>query len=305
MKAITPYTLRSGAIVDGEGVNDNLRTSARNVGRNLSRRYTHAPAVIIPLDTVTDALTSALRSIVFDRPTANNPVEIEGVELVIYATAGVTWTLSVSGATWSSITLDTAGTTTEAKAVSDQAIAVPNGGVTFTVSASGASTIARGWIALYLRNDRGVQGVAPNHAGYTPTFVDATTSSAGSVLDTQLTALAAAVTNDATNSADLRCACFLARNLTVDQSWNLPSGAGFTGLTWRGYIVATAADQFDVGGSLSGATLTGTGTSNIVSATDTVTSTADAPTTAASDFSIDFTGIVGPVELAYVFVWWS
>jgi hypothetical protein len=305
MKALTPYTFRTGAIVSDDLVNGNLRRSADDVNRNLEKRYTYCPPIVVPLDGITDVMTAAQRTIRFDRPTANNPVEIVRVELYVYSAAAVVWTLSQATTTWSSITLTTAGATTEAYAVSTTPIAVPNGGVDFVLSGASASTLTRAWLVIHCRADRGVQGASPNHAGYSPTFVDSSSSTAGSVLDTQLTALATAVTNDATNDKDLRCACFVARSFSTSQTWNLPSGAGMTGLAWRGYIVATIADAVTTGGSLSAATLTGTNTTNIVAATGTVTSTSDDPLTTASDFTATLTGVAGTVELAYFFVWWS
>lgn len=305
MKALAPYTFRTGAIVDGEYVNGNLKRGAKDINRNLSRRYTYCPPIVIPMDGVTDALGSVLRSIKFDRPVSTNPIEIIKVEFYVYAASGVTWTLSCTDTSWSSISLATAGATTEARAQSSTVIAVPNGGVTFTVAGSAAGTITRGWIVLHCRADRGVQGSSPNHAGYTPTLVDATSSSAGSLLDTELTALAAAVTNDSTNNKDLRCQAFVARNFTATQSWNLPSGAGMSGLAYRAYIAATAADAYTTSGSVTGATLTGTGTTNLVETTNNVTSTSDDPLTTASDFTLTLGTVLGTVELAYVLVWWS
>jgi len=305
VKALTPYTFRSGAIVDELNVNGNLRRLADDVNRNLSRRYTYSPPIIVPLDGIANTDTAAQRTVRFDRPTANNPVELVRVELHIYAASGVTWTLSCSDTSWSPITAATAGATTEVTAESTTVLAIPNGGVDFTISGSAAGTLTRAWLVLHVRCDRGVQGAAPNHAGYSPTLVSAATSSAGSILDTELTALAAAVTNDATNASDLRCQCFVARNFSTSQSWNLPSGAGQTGLAWRGYIVATAADAATTGGTLSTATLTGTGTSNIVAASGTVTSTSDDPLTTGSDITVTLTGVSGTVETVILFVWWS
>lgn len=305
MKALTPYTFRTGAIVDELNVNGNLRRLADDVNRNLSRRYTYSPPIVVPLDGIANTDTAAQRMVRFDRPTADNPVEVVRVELFVYAASGVTWTLSCSDTSWNPITVATAGATVEATAESTTVLAIPDGGVDFTVSASGAGTLTRAWMVLHVRCDRGVQGATPNHAGYSPTFVSAATSTAGSTLDTQLTVLAAAVTNDANNAQDLRCQCFVARNFSTSQSWNLPSGAGQTGLAWRGYIVATAADAFTTGGTLSAATLTGTGTSNIVAGSGTVTSTSDDPTTTGSDITVTLSSVSGTVETAILFVWWS
>ena len=210
MKSVVPHTFRTSAIVDGETINGNLRRQASDVARNLDARYTYIPPIIVPFDGVTNALTTQLRTVLFNRPSSTNPIEIVRVEFFVYAASGVTWTLSANqlgGALtppWGSITLATAGLTTEAYAVSTTVIPVSTFGVQFEVSGSAAGAITRGWIVLHCRADRGVQGAAPNHSSYTPTYVDAASSSAGSVLDTQLTALATAVTNANVESAQ-RC----------------------------------------------------------------------------------------------------
>ena len=311
MKSVVPYTFRTSAIVDGESVNGNLRRQAADVNRNLSARYTYCPPIIIPFDGVTDVLSTQLRTVLFNRPTSVNPIEIVRVEFFVYAATGVTWTLSANelGGTltpgWQSITLATAGVTTEAYAVSTMVIPVSTFGVQFQVAGSTAGTITRGWIVLHCRADRGVQGAAPNHAGYTPTLVDAASSSAGSVLDTQLTALATAVTNDATNVTDLRCQCFLARNFTTTQSWNLPSGAGMTGVSFNSNITSAGATGYTTAGTISAVVQTGSGTSTNNLLAGTVSNTTDDPLTTASDVTITMGTVVGTVSLGYIFVWWG
>ena len=311
MKSVVPHTFRTSAIVDGETINGNLRRQASDVARNLDARYTYIPPIIVPFDGVTNALTTQLRTVLFNRPSSTNPIEIVRVEFFVYAASGVTWTLSANqlgGALtppWGSITLATAGLTTEAYAVSTTVIPVSTFGVQFEVSGSAAGAITRGWIVLHCRADRGVQGAAPNHSSYTPTYVDAASSSAGSVLDTQLTALATAVTNDATNVLDLRCQCFLARNFTTTQMWNLPSGAGMTGLGFNGNITSAAATSFTTAGTISAVLATGTGTTANVTITGTVSNTVDAPLTTASDVTITMGTVAGTVSLGYIFVWWS
>jgi hypothetical protein len=152
-----------------------------------------------------------------------------------------------------------------------------------------------------------VQGAAVNHAGYTPAFVDSATSTAGATLDAELTALAAAVTRDTTNALDLRCVCLMARGnaATSTNFWNLPSGAGQTGLAYNAAIVSTNLDFVTLSGSLGTPTITGTGTANIVTSTGNVTSTTDDPTVTASDFVVGFSAVSGSIELLYIFVWWS
>lgn len=306
MKALVPNTFRTGTIVDGEDVNDNLRAIADDVNRNLSRRYTYC-TVPIALDGVTDALSAALRSIRFATPSSRKTT-IVGVKLSIYATAGVTWTLtcSLSSHTFNSIALTTAGATTEATAISTQNLEVASGTpATFTLAGSAASTIARGTLYLTLRSDRFSQP-STTATPYSPTFVDASSSSAGSVLDTQLTAAATAVTNDAAAAEDLRCECFIARNFSASQIWTMPSGAGRTAAGVIGSIVATAADAADIkdqGGTLF--SLTGTGTSNTVNGTGTQASRSDDPTDTTDDTVVTISPTSGTIELLYTFFWWS
>lgn len=308
MKALVPNLFRTGGIVDGEDVNDNLRAIADDVNRNLSRRYTYC-TVAIPLDGMTNAMTAAERTINFNPPVNGGgfarTVSVVETKLSIYATAGVTWTLSGTSLT-NSISLTTAGATTEATAVSSQVMeANSSSAFSFTLAGSAASTIARGTLYLTIRSDRFAQP-STDATPYTPTYVDASSSSAGSVLDTQLTAAATAVTNDAAAAEDLRCECFLARNFSTDQVWTMPSGAGRTAAGVRGYIVATAADAVDVkdqGGTLF--SLTGTGTSNTVSGSGTQANRSDGPTSTANDTVVTISPTVGTIELCYVFFWWS
>jgi len=310
MKSLTPYIFRTGGIVDDERVNGNLRRAADDVNRNLDKRYTYCPPIIVPLDGMTSANTAALRTIRFARPafSADRPLEIVKVEFYVYSATGATWTITQSTTAWNSISVDTAGATTEAYAVSATPIAVPSGtGVDFVFSSSAVSTLTRAWMVIHCRADRGVQGAAVNHAGYTPAFVDSSSSTAGATLDTELTALAAAVTRDTTNALDLRCVCLMARGTAAASTnfWNLPSGAGQTGLAYNSHITSTNLDFVTLSGTLGTPTITGTGTSNIVSNSGSVTTTTDNPTNTASDFVVGFSSVSGSIELLYIFVWWS
>ena len=310
MKSLTPNTFRTGGIVDDERVNGNLRRAADDVNRNLDKRYTYCPPIVVPLDGMANTDGAGVRTIRFARPAQNadRPIEIVRVEIYIYSAGGANWTVTQSQTTWASLVVATAGSTTEAYAVSTTPIAVPTGtGVDFVFSADAASTLTRAWMVIHCRADRGVQGAAANHAGYSPTFVDSSTSTAGATLDAQLTALAAAVTRDTANANDLRCVCLARRNFTTTglSIWNLPSGAGFTGLGYNAVISATNLDAVTLSGSLGTPTITGTGTANIVTSTGTPTSTSDDPLTTASDFVVGMSSVSGTIESFYIFVWWS
>lgn len=304
---LVPYTFRTGAILDGEDVNANLRGIARDIKRNLDRRYTYWD-VSIPLDGMTNALSSVLRSIEF-KPPADSAVVIVGADLSIYSASGVTWTLT--GPTdWDGCSVDTAGATTEARDNCAQPIRVEDtAAATFLLAASGASTITRGTLTLSMRSDRGSQPAsAPDFAPYVPTPVDASTTGLAAALDAQLVAAQNAVLRDAAAAKDYRCECILVRDLAAAAvaSWTLPSGAGRTAVITRGYICATAADAVTVAVTGTSLLLTGTGTSNLVSDSGTHSSRSDDPTDTADDTTATITaGGAGPVELAYAFIWWS
>jgi hypothetical protein len=301
-----PYTFRTGGIVDAEAINGNLRAGARDVGRNLSRRYTYCQTVI-PITGMVNTDTSAQRDVSMVVPT-NYRASVVGVELVIYATAGVTWTLTVSdGTITDTVAVATAGTTTKASGGLTRTFTRASGSAfTFVMSASGASTITAGFIVVHLRCDRGNAPTSATHAGYTPTLLQSTSSSAGSTLDTQLQALEMAVTTDNTNDEDLRVECFLARNFAAAVTWNVPSGAGRTAVSSQYGIVCAAIETVTVAvtSATSGA-VSGTGTGNTVTGSITHASRSDAPTTSADDTTVTLTPAGGTVELAYVFVWWS
>ena len=93
MKAIIPRIFRTGGIVDGEDVNENLRSLARDIKRNNDRRYTYC-TVSIPLDGMVDTDTEAERQVYFGVPNLLQ-AEVVGVELSIYAAGTEVWTLSV------------------------------------------------------------------------------------------------------------------------------------------------------------------------------------------------------------------
>lgn len=313
MKAIVPYTFRTGAIVDAESVNGNLRQMSSDVGRNLSRRYTYSQCVV-PLSGMTNADTEASRTIFFYNP--NSPIDLVAVEAVIYSASGVTWTATITNErVTDSFTVDTAGATTKASGGLNRLFSLTQAtnytnanwspttvtGFRIVMSASGASTITSGYLVLHFRGDRANY---QNHAGYTPTLLQSGTSSAGSVLDTQLTAFEGAVTRDTNNADDFRVECYLARNFAAAVTWNVPSGALRVGNVSYCAVVGNVGESVQFAITPNTVTINGVGTAGVVFNSLTPGTRTDDPLTSASDTTVTLTPAGGTVELAYVFVIW-
>lgn len=303
MKALIPRLFRDGTIVDGEDVNENLRSLARDIKRNNDRRYTYC-SVSIPLDGMVNTDPAGAREIYFGVPNLL-AAEIVGVELSIYAAGSETWTVSIldSNARTETVSATAAGATTEAYASSARPLQATSTCI-LSFSATGGSTITRGSVTLSLRCDRQVNDDR-TRLDYEPTFVDATTSTAGSVLDTQLAAAQLAVESDGANDFDVRVECFLARNFSSTQSWRMPSGNGRGEVAATSFAVGTAADEVD---------FTGLFAANIVCTDPSVTDAAATEySTAANgdptDPGDDDTVVITPttattINLAYCFLWW-
>lgn len=313
MIPFVPYTFRTGGIVDVEHVNGNLQQMSSDVGRNLSRRYTYCQT-IVPLIGMVNTDTEAARTVFFRDPTA--AIDLVAVEAVIYSASGATWTVTITNQTVSdSFTVDTAGTTTKASGGLNrlfslqQATAYSNAswsptsvtGYRIVLSASAASTITSGYLVLHFRGDR---ANLANHDGYNPTLLQATTSTAGSVLDTQLTAFESAVTRDTTNASDFRVECFLARNFAAARTWNVPNGSDrIANASWCA-VVGNVGESVQFAATPSTATVNANGTSGQVFGALTAGNGPDAPTTSGSDTIVTLTPVGGTVELAYVFLIW-
>lgn len=310
-----PHRFVDASTLDMEKVNDNLEAGARDVNRNLSRRYTYS-SLVFDLSGVADTDAAVLRQFAIRRPNTNNAAEVTGVELVLYTATAVTWSLSCSDTTWATLTLlTTASASTESYAAQlfPVAVASSSADLVFTLSASAASTITNGYLVVHLRCDRGNQGTS--HAGYTPTLVDSASSTAGSLLDTELTALASAVTNDTTNDIDLRCECFVARNLlaATQAVFRAPSGArrihavtayavqNAAGTT-TSVAVGTSFDSCAVA-VMAGAGVAARAVSTTVASGD--VTMVDTPMTATTDATITFSVAAQTALLLYLLVWWS
>lgn len=303
---MVPHRFVDASNLDMEKVNDDLEAIARDVNRNLSRRYTYS-SLTFDISGLTDASATALRTCTVGDPDAGGGITVVGVELVIYTATAVTWTVTCSDTTWPSLTLaTTASATTESLAESNSTVQI-GAATTFIISASGASTITNGYLVLHLRCDRGNQGAA--HTAFAPTLVDSSTSTAGSVLDTQLTNAATSVAADTANNKDLRCECFVVRGLAAGASvvWRLPSGARRKAAHALIFAVADVTETvtFDIDGQSN--SLVGGGVAAIVSDNiDTSGTAADAPMTAASDTIVTISDAgAATALLAYCLVFWS
>lgn len=313
-----PHRFVDSSTLDMEKVNDNLETGARDVGRNLDKRYTYSQ-LTFDISGITDASAEVLRAFAIRRPGTSNAVEVVRVELVIYTATAVTWTLTcahngTTDTTWPALTLaTTASATTESYATSNNAVAIPSSttDTTFTLSSSAASTVTNGMIIVHLRCDRGNQG--SSHAGYSPTLVNSSSSTAGSTLDTELTALATAVATDSANDKDLRCECFTFRNLAASTvTPRTPSGARRI-LRVQVYTVQAAVSDVDIqlAGDITvidvnvpGDSITTRGTNGAGAGADATQD--DDPMDSTDDLTVAITQN-GPANalLLYVLVWWS
>lgn len=309
--AMVPHRFTTDQNADMERLNDNLEAGARDVGRNLDRRYTYS-SLSFPVDGVADTDATALRSLNLRRPGTNNAVEVFAVEMYLYASGTAVWTLSCpDDTTWPTIAVTAAGATVEATAISNHPISIPSSSsdIAFRLTGSSASTITAGRIILHLRCDRGNQGSA--HTYYAPTLLDSSSSTSGALLDTELTALAAAVTADTNNNKDLRATLFAGRNLATGTSISLrvPSGAvRIMGVS--AYLVGAVGATATFAEAVSNnqvANLAGIGAaSRAFGSSSTVFSFTDDPMTPASDAFISITASGTQTSLlAYMILWWS
>ena len=309
MKAIIPKTFRTGTIVDGEDVNANLQAIARDLGRNVGARYSYS-SLSIDVSGVVDTDTAAERTIPFGRPVPGGavyPIDVVGVEVSIYATAGVTWTLTVTdeNSTTVAIATVTAGTTTEGYGSSNVPLQLDSATrLDFVLSASAGSTITRGTVTVHVRADRHVQASATPPA-YTPTLIDASTSTAATAINAELAAAGVARTADAANSKDVRGCCLVATDLAAAQIFTLPSGAGAVGVSCVVFGVGVAARSVAVTMTASTVTVNTTGLTVIDTANGSIPTKSDDPTDTADDLVVTLTPTGGTISRVFVFLWWS
>jgi hypothetical protein len=261
---------------------------------------------------VVDTDTAAERTIPFNRPVLAStefPVDIVGVELSVYATAGATWTLTATDENGTVFTLATAtaGTTTEGYSASNVPLQIAtNLRLDFVLSASAGSTITRGTVTFHVRADRHSQIAGSTAPAYSPTLIDASTSTAATAINAELTAASAAEALDVLNRLDIRGCCIVANDLAAAQIWRLPSGAGYVGVSR--IVSAVGAAGRSVASAVAGGTtvtVNTTGTSNIVEGYDDVPDSLDDPTDTADDLVLTLTPTGGAISRVFVFLWWS
>lgn len=299
-----PHRFQTGEQLDVERINDDLEKASGDIARNLAARYTYSTA-IYPLEGLVNTDTAAQRSVRINRYASNTRLEVVFAELVVFSATGAVWTLSNSDTSWPSISLDTAGATTEARAVSNSRLSFSSSTV-FTVSADSASTITQGYLVLHFRSDRGAQG--SSIAGYTPALLNSLSSTAGSLLDTEVTAIAAATARDAAADMDLRMEGFRVRALGAGSaiSWRLPGGAREKA-GYSLHVVAAAGNTLTLNvDGVAIASVVGTGTGNTVTSVGSLSgSTGLDPMDSADDTIIELAASVGTVSIGYVTIFWQ
>ena len=309
MKALIPYTFRTGAIVDEEAINGNLRALARDIQRVADRRYTYS-TLTFDLDGLANTDTDATRTIKIIHPTSITAYfEIVGVELSVYATAGVTWTMTDIGGLTSSLetlTVDTAGTSTEAYNSSNRPlVAGDDQYASVRLSASGASTISRGTLTIHIRCDRHKQNNTAIGT-FSPTMVTATTSTAASVINNLLTAADTARDTNAANATDMRGFAVAITGLAATRTLRLPGMRNKTALQITGTVVAGVGESVAISDGTNTLTLNGTGTSNLVEGTATLAAfPGDDPTDTGDDLVLTLTPSGGSIERVVAFLWWG
>lgn len=226
----TPFKPRTGWPLSVDQLNGNLEAAARDIQESLDARYSYS-TIVHQVDGVADTSTVGERRIPIRVP-ADTPLDIIGVEVVLYGTGAVTVTISSVSSTiagWEDVAVTMAGATTKAK-VSADFVAKLSAGTThlLNLAFSGAGTITRGDVIFHVRGDRGNAAASPNHAGYTRTvFTAATTDDAGN-FNTEFTNIAAAVARDLANDHDVRAGRYVKRNVAAgtaaaERVWRIPS----------------------------------------------------------------------------------
>jgi hypothetical protein len=301
-----PYRLATGEQLDLERVNDNLEKLAGDLNRSMDLRYTYSSS-FFDLAGVTESSAQALRSFRLRRPFSTVRYEVVGVELVIYSASGATWELSCTETAWPSITVATAGATTEARAVSPSRVQIPaSDGLDFIVDTDDTSTITAGYLVVHFRADRGSQG--DTYTRYTPTLLNAASSTAGTTLDTELNAYETAVGYNTAADSDLRIETFVARGISSAVTFRTPGGdRDLVGI----HLVNVAAIGVDVALNIDGsltATAAGAGAtviaSTIADLTGLVTTGTD-PMDDADDTLFQLSPSGGTSALTYVTLFWA
>lgn len=329
---VIPRAFYAKGNLDLEAVNDNLRAYQRIIARGQAQRYsTTSFRVDLSGMADTDGAAGGRQVLIptLLRDTTLVSVQVIGVEVVMYAPTGATWTLASSASsTWGGLSVTTAGDTTEAYAQTNESLPVVNNGTfSFTWTSSTSSTITRGYMIFHMLCDRGQQD-GWSFVGYSPTLLSAASSTAGGTLDTELNNIATAVNIDTQAQTDLRLMAFQVRNLVSSGSQSVIIPAGIRTGASIGihpghsqqdalYLAAVAPVGATITASISSAVL-GTKSTNVGGGGVTATAVADGnalgaadggdPTVSANDITLTISrgadgGAVAP--FCYMFVWFK
>lgn len=310
---LVPNRLVDGGNLDVERINDDLRSISSDLSKSIARRYTYS-RFFVDLSGMANTDTLVARQIPIATVTGTSPSfgEVIAVELVLCAADTAVWTMSLvgGGQNWPSFTVtDSGSASTEATNGSSVPVKFDATGVTFQLDASGASTLsAQSYAVFHVRFDRFADD-ATGAAGWVPTPISATTSTAASTINNALTAAAAAVTLDTNDANDIRVECYVVRNLASGSttSWQSPSGqrARFSRAMWN---VQTSGAGKKATFTVDGASFTvnGAGATSVAHGEGTLSgSETDDPMTAASDGTVTIAAAGGsPVVFAMMLVYW-
>lgn len=297
MKSYVPHAFETGAVLDSDKINENLDAIRRDVNRNLRERYTYCTAQF-DISGMADTLGAVLRTFRLPVP-SGEIVSVVGVELVVYATSGVTWTLS---ATDFSLSVATAGATTEAVATRFVQPIYIDGNFDFTLSASAASTITKGHVILHLRADRGSQGAS--HAFATTSGIDSSAVASGTDLDTKLGDLEDAVERDTNNASDLTCEIFTTRTVSRTDIWRMPAGKREFSSCVGIFASASAGANCTFFLNSNSTTVTSAGTLTLLQQSISSVAFTDDPADSTDDVSVSLiTSASATPILAYLVLW--
>lgn len=243
IEACTLYRFRDGEVLDPERINANLLSLARELEEMRGQRYTRS-MVCFPLTGIANTDAAVLRQIPLRNP-ANLNVQLEKVELNITLDADATVTLTPSSGFGDlpSLSLDCTADV-ESRGFIAKAADLPSGtGSHLQLAFSAAANVDDGYVTLHFRSDRGDQG--NDFDDYTPTLYQADTSRAGSNLDTEMQALAAAAADHAAAVKDVTVNAYVLRTPSAG-TYVMPSFKTASRLVETQLWVVAASGDHDV-----------------------------------------------------------
>ncbi len=315
--ALVPCAFHNLGNFDVDKINANLQIISDDIEDSTDQRYTYSRC-IYSLAGITDTDTAVLRQFAIRRPGASKAVEIVSVELALTnSTTGATWTLSkVGDTTYPTLSAAGGGVDVEVYASSGVSTSVASEAtdtvLQIAADTTTGKTITAGYIVVHTRCDRANQN--DTLGPYEPTFLDSTTSTAQSVIQSEFDEIADVVADDTAADKDVRCDVFVTRSLAAAASVVFRTQSGVRKLLRvEGYVVAdnTETVTFTVA-STSTTTVTfdvvgGTTSTRTVGGSDpgADATMADDPQTASTDLTITMADAgVATALLAYVVVWW-